>query len=156
MIFGCYFLGSFEPGDFQDPVTCRTEKNHLDDGYRKGRERQSCFFEWQWWPLLAYSEPRNPALDSWAPSAWWCALWPQISSTQHLGHLTEAERPGLSVLCWTPSWGTHARSLMDTHPDGHTPWAEPLAARSHLLSVDRAFSQIFTTTFWAVNIHIRK
>lgn len=29
MIFGCRFLGSFKPGDCQDPLTCRTEKNLL-------------------------------------------------------------------------------------------------------------------------------
>lgn len=151
MIFGCYFLGSFKPGHFQDPVTCRTEKNPLlvmATG-RAGKGRAAS---------LSGNGAAAGLQRAWKHSPWLLGTFCLVVGTLTPDQLNPALGP--------PHWGREAGSvsrvldtiLTDTRsqPDGHTPWAEPLAAHSHLLSVDRAFSQIFTTTFWAVNIHIRK
>lgn len=150
MIFGCRFLGSFRPGYCQDPATCRTEKNLLlvmATG-RVGKARAGF-----WVAVVAAAGLQR----AWKHSTWLlgtfclvvCILTPEQLSpalgSPHWGKEAGSVSSALDIPWWTGS-----------QPDRHTSWAEPLAARSHLLSVDRAFSQIFTTTFWAVNIHIRK
>lgn len=126
MIFGCCFLGSFKPGHFHYPVTCRTEKNLLllmATG-RAGKSRPASLSA-----VVAAAGFQRPetALDSWAPSAWQCALGPQNSWAHLLGHLTEAKRPSVSAVCWT-SWRTHSASLTDTQPE-----------QSHLLLTHTCF-----------------
>lgn len=148
MIFGCCFLGSFKPGHFHYPVTCRTEKNLLlvmATG-RAGKGRPASLSA-----VVAAAGLQRPQKQRLTPGH-------LLLGSVHWGPRTA--EPSLGP----PHGGKEAECvssvldiLTDTlcQPDGHTPWAQPLAAHSHLLSVDRAFSQIFTT-FWAVNIHIRK
>lgn len=115
--FCCSFLDSFKAGHFQDPVGCRARRKLLlamtTGQARKGK---AAFFQWQQWLLQAYSEPGDTALDSWAPSARWCALRPQTSFT-HRTWITPLRQ--IRQIC---------QQRAGRRPDGHTLPAEALTA----------------------------